>query len=319
MKIVTNSEYEIFNEYSPEGQLIKKSTFICNKTEEKTNKSIEQIIEMLKKNKNYSMLEFAWYPVFIRPVKGDYLDNILRILKRFEKEKYLNCNNLKDGVLISGSGRAWYECLKEDKNTNTLVRSIYNFLNKLNPSLFDTHDVFSSDEFYIKLLTKEEIQLCEKTLNSEPIINDNNIREKHDWFAVAFYGVSGSFISEILQHRTMSFATKSNRYVTAKDFSFLIEDGALINNSVDKQKLEECLEKIQLTYNYFLNRGHKRDVVRQLLPIGFTNDIVVAGTIECWKHLFELQTNSESHWEIRTILNDLKRELNEKYNYSFKE
>jgi thymidylate synthase ThyX len=319
MKIVTSSQYEIFDEYAFEGHLIKKSAFTCYKSEERSNKTTEQVIEMLKKNKHYAMFEFAWYPIYITPVKGDHLDGILKILKRFDKEKYLHCTHVNNGVLVSGNGRAWFECLKKDNDKNILSRSIYNFLNKINSTLFDSHDTFSSDEFFIQLLTKEEMQMKERTLNTVPVIGDESVRMKHDWFAVKFYGVSRGMTHELVRHRVMSFAQESSRYVTAKDFSFLVEDSALVRNTVDKEKLTECLKAIQETYNYFLNRGHKRDVARQLLPIGFIGDIVVAGNIEGWSHLFELRTDPKAHWEIRTVMNDLKKELNEKHNYSFKE
>jgi thymidylate synthase (FAD) len=113
----------------------------------------------------------------------------------------------------------------------------------------------------------------------------------------------------------MSFAQLSTRYVLMKDFNFIIDD-MITKNSVDFKKIEDSLTSLQETYNYLINRGYKKDEVRQLLPVGIGTEIFVAGNLESWKHLFDLRIAKDAHWEIRIVMNDLKDELVEKgYNF----
>jgi len=319
MKIVTSSEYEIFNEYSSEGEIIKKAGYTCYQTEAKINSKVKQIIELIKKNKHYELLEFAWYPLLLKPLSqgSKFFEEVNEILKEFNSQKYLNCTLSDQGVIISGNGRAWYEYLIQNLSTNILSRGIYNFLNKINPFLFNTNDTYINENLWIQLLTKEQIQLKERTLNDIPFILDEKERDKHDWLAIKFSGISYGMIGELVRFRVMSYAQMYNYYAPQIDFKFIIDDGAIKKNSIDMQKLTEALDKVQESYNYLLYRGHKRDVVRQLLPIGIAGDIMVAGTIEGWKNIFEFKIKEKAHWEIKCIMNDLKKELNENYNYNF--
>ena len=124
-------------------------------------------------------------------------------------------------------------------------------------------------------------------------------------------------INELLRFRVMSFAQQLTRYTPMSDFKCMFGEDAMIRNSVDIKKIEDSLNGIQSAYNYLIGRGYKRDVVRQILPIGTTTNILVAGNLKGWKNLLDQCTNEKAHWEIRTIMNDLKREINEEYRYEF--
>ena len=146
MEIITQSEYEVYNDFYEQGDLIKKSAHACYQSAAKSNKSTEQMVDMLKSNKHYAMLEFAWFPILITPVKEkvDFFDSMNLLLKTFSNEKFLNVTAVESGIVISGNGRAWYECLTKNKNnqTSSIHRSIYNFFSKLNSALFDTTETY---------------------------------------------------------------------------------------------------------------------------------------------------------------------------------
>lgn len=318
MQIITNSEYEIFNDFYSSGELIKEAYKVQGCTKADENKSREQIVDIIKEKENFNLLEFAWFPLLIkinRPM-SEALDITNNILHQFKAEKNIEIY-LGDGyIILSGNAKDWIDCLK-DYHSNVVSKSIYIYLSSINPNVFSRISAAVDDTISVQLINKELIQLKEKSLNHKPYLVDNVVRDKHDWFAVKFKDVSHSFINEIISFRDLSFSEFNNYLSINKNFNFSIDKTPMSKNKTDVEKLENCLKVVQETYNYLINRGHKRDIVRQILPIGMTKKILVGTTVENWKKLFKEKTKDNSHWEIKTILNDLKDELNENYNYGF--
>lgn len=319
MNIITKSEYEIHNDYFEQGQLIKEAINVFYPSFKKLNKTKEQSFDFIIKNKNLSLSEFSWHLIHIKVdgTKSQQFEIMNKIIRRFSFEKYLNLTTEND-IIISGNSKAWYDVLIKDKDENEISKMFYNLLSKSNPTLFSNAVSCTNDFISLKNLSKEQIRQNEKTLNDEPFIIEEEKRDIHDWFAVKFFNVSKSFINEILEHRSFSFCQGKDYFSSLKDCNFVIDNSPQIkDNKIDMEKIQNSLNNLQETYNYLLNRGHKRNIIRNILPIGITNDIIVAGNIKAWKNLFKIKTDENSYWEIKTILNDLKQELNENYGYKF--
>lgn len=302
MNLIKEASYKIFNEYSGGGLLLKEAAETCYR--HVSQKTVDQYVLMLKNNKHYAMLEFCWYVIEI-PSSEITMYDYNNIVNYYSSKKYLNCSIGNTGLIVSGNGRAWLEVFEEELG-ESVNESICFQLKQINPSLFD---FFCTKKIHINVLTKEEVQLNLTDFNGISKLAKKSDTEKHDWIAVKFENVSRGFTHQIVRHRVMSFAQVSTRWVPMKDFGFVI-DGSPINNPVDFKKIEDCVNHIQETYNYLLHRGHKRDIIRQILPIGTAGEIFVAGTVENWKKLFELRTASNAHWEIQIVMNDLRDELN---------
>lgn len=318
MELITNSEYEVFNDYYINGELIKKAYVVqgCNVVEE--NKSIGQIIDTIKEKEENNLCEFAWYSLQIKINKPmtEAFEITNMLLDHFKQIKDIEIY-LGDGyIILTGNANSWLNCLR-DYATNVFSKSIYLYLSTINPSIFPRVSIAVDDTISVSLVNKHLIQNKDKTLNDNPLIFDGTSRKKHDWFSVLFKDVSHSFINEIISFRDLSFVEFNNYLTVNKNFKFSIDTTPMSKNKTDIDKIENCLKVVQETYNYLINRGRKRDVVRQLLPIGMTKQILVGMTIENWEKLFKEKTKDKSHWEVKTILNDLKDELNENYKYEF--
>ncbi len=59
------AKIEIFDGYGQDGSIIFKAATTCYRSEEKTQRTADDFIKMLKANKHMSMLEFSWFPVLI--------------------------------------------------------------------------------------------------------------------------------------------------------------------------------------------------------------------------------------------------------------
>lgn len=303
MKYIKESSYKLHNDFCMNGYLIKEASELTY--QHTSNKTIDDFVKMLLKNKHYAMLEFSWYVVEI-PLPSNNFNLASEMMHYYNSKKYLNCSVERGGLVVSGNGRAWYEILKEEKTRYENLSIIFQ-LKKINPSLFN-FNFTAIEHVKINILAKEEIQNNNEIVTKALKVKTKEDRNKHDWIAVTFDNVSRGFTHEIVRHRTLSFAQTSTRRIPMKDFSIVI-DGLMMNNSVDYKKIDDCMKNVQETYNYLLHRGYKKDEIRQILPIGVAGQIIVAGNIQSWKNMFELRTAKDAHWEIRLVMNDLRENL----------
>lgn len=124
---------------------------------------------------------------------------------------------------------------------------------------------------------------------------------------------------ELVRHRTMSFAQASTRYIDNRNFDCIMPDVDTLYPDMPDEQKEKMLRifagvknNLNLDYNYLLDHGIKKQDARQILPIGIANEICVAGTIKNWKHVFELRCSPAAHWEIREVMEELKKEFEER-------
>jgi thymidylate synthase ThyX len=301
MKYIEKPRFEIFEGYGISNELIKKASTTCYRSEQTSTKSAYDFVQMLKNNNHYACLEFCWYVIHIVP-KASSESEIKDLFYHFNGFKYLNASIESNTIIVSGNARAWYEYVQQElqsQNDVKVVNSITHLFQDLNPVLFD-FNVNQSEDYVCRLIPENQVWSFQE-----------KDRNKHDWICAKFFDVSRSLSHELVRHRVFSFAMESSRYVANKDFRMIIDNEA-IQSSTDKQKIDDCMKMVQETYNYLLNRGLKRDCIRNILPIGLGCDIVVAGNFNAWQHYFDLRTNSKAHREIRELSIELKDQLNKK-------
>ena len=294
-----SGKYEILDGYGHDGNILFKAATTCYRSEETTNKTPDDFIKMLKNMKHLSMIEFMWVTIVLR----DYnrvLDNVL-----FSREKFLTSNVMADhNTVVSGNARAWLDFMenyktflevfkgKEKNLYEVAYNTIAELLHAVNPTMFGND--------FKRLKTPLEASLVQ-SIEQE----DKDLYTQHHWVAVKFTNVSRALIDEFVRHRMMSYAVSSTRYIDNSNFRYVkpvMEDvGAF-------RILHETMGIIQANYKKLLEMDVKKDHARQILPLGIAQDMVVAGTIENWKHVFEVRSRSNVHWEIREILRKLKQE-----------
>jgi thymidylate synthase ThyX len=288
----------ILDGYGHDGNIIFKAGTTCYKSEDKTKKTSDDFIKMFKKAKHLSMLEFMWVTVVVRDFNHIIEDKV------FSREKFLIANRLIDhNTVISGNARAWldfvnrfkmyFEDLNDKKREKNLYWIAYNtigeLLNAANPTMFDSN--------FEKLKKPLEASLV---LSIDE--NDIALYEKHHWVAIKFERVSRALIDEFIRHRQMSYAVSSTRYIDNSNFKYILPD---VEEDTFKI-LDDTFELIKDKYKVLLEKGVKKDIARQLLPLGISQEIVVAGTIENWNKIFEVRCQPNAHQEIRDLLSSVR-------------
>ena len=296
-----DNKYEILDSYGHSGDIIFKAGTTCYRSEGKTTKSPEDFIKMFKKLKHMSMIEFMWVTIIIKD------PNYLVWSGIFSKEKFLISNRLQDGnVVVSGNARAWLEFMPKfsqhflftnDKlKKKDLLWITYNtvaeLLHAANPVMFDFE--------YDKVDKPIESSLVQ-SIDQE----DGSLYSKHHWVAIKFQNISRGMIDEFVRHRLMSYAVSSTRYIDNSNYGFIAPPEKDLEHMIIMSEANEYLKEC---YGRLLKMGAKKDYARQLLPLGIAQEMIVAGTIENWQHIFDLRCKSSAHWEINNVLNKLQKE-----------
>lgn len=299
LPFVLSGEYEILDGYGHDGSILFKAATTCYRSEDTTKKTPEEFIKMLKNLKHLSMTEFMWVTIVLRDY-NHVLDNVL-----FSREKFLISNVMSDhNTVVSGNARTWLDFManyevflkvfkgKEKKLYEVAYNTIAELLHAANPVMFD--------QDFVRLKTPLESSLVQ-SIEQE----DADLYTQHHWVAVKFKNVSRAMIDEFVRHRAMSYAVSSTRYIDNSKFQYV---EPLMDDIAASNLIKETMGIIQKNYKELLNMGVKKDCARQILPLGITQEMVVAGTIKDWKHVFEVRSRSNVHWEIRRILRKLKQE-----------
>ncbi len=151
---------------------------------------------------------------------------------------------------------------------------------------------------------------------------------EHSILTVQFNNLSRGFTHELVRHRLASFSQESTRYVDyapnenevnldkfkikivippkkKPSEKFTLENGKVIT-------LKEMLDNIEMFYRGLRKAGWRTEEARQLLPIGIKAQIVVSANLREWRHIFHMRTSKRAHWEIRSVMVALLKELQEK-------
>jgi len=293
-----SSKFKILDGYGHDGSIIFKAGTTCYRSEDKTKKTPEDFIRMFKKLKHMSMTEFMWVSLVIRDFNY-LLENAI-----FSKEKFLISNRLSDqNTVVSGNARAWLDFMerfkehfkhignkKREQHIHWIMyNTIGEVLNAVNPVMFDLE--------FEKLKKPLEISYVESIDQ-----DDTELYNIHNWVAIKFENVSRGLIDQFVRHRLMSYAVSSTRYIDNRDFKFVLGD----LNQEEFSVFIDTVEKIKAGYTQLLELGVNKDIARQLLPLGISQEMVVAGTIENWRKIFEIRLadkdNNQVHWEIKNVL-----------------
>lgn len=148
---------------------------------------------------------------------------------------------------------------------------------------------------------------------------------EHSLLTVEFKNLSRGFTHELVRHRLASFSQESTRYVDYAPKSDDVDLDKFHMNIVlppkkdpkeiikleDNEEIEvkEILNNIEKYYRGLRKSGWKPEEARQILPIGICAQIVVSANLRQWRHIFSMRTTSHAHWEIRSIMVKLLKEL----------
>ena len=122
---------------------------------------------------------------------------------------------------------------------------------------------------------------------------------------------------QILRHRSFSFQEFSQRYAVATDLGQLHvpklrrQDLDNRQNSIDDipevdqdriiTQVERHYRDAEDLYQYMLDQGVAKECAREVLPMGTTTRLYMAGTIRSWLHYVDLRARDGTQREHMTI------------------
>ena len=111
--IIEKGYFKILDGFGYKGEHIFTAATTCYKSENKTEKTADDFISLMKKNKHLSILEFIWIVFDITySSRSDLTDDLLL----FYKEKYIDVTTNYNKIQVSGNGRAWLEFVEKNPN-----------------------------------------------------------------------------------------------------------------------------------------------------------------------------------------------------------
>lgn len=133
---------------------------------------------------------------------------------------------------------------------------------------------------------------------------------EHSLLTVRFRQCSRAFTHELVRHRISAFSQESTRFVDYKKHD---EHECVVPTITEKIGKSEHCDAISLVFrdaaNYAIraylmlrNLGSPAQDARQVLPIGFTSEIVMSANFREWRHVFSLRCDAPAHWEIRKVM-----------------
>jgi len=145
---------------------------------------------------------------------------------------------------------------------------------------------------------------------------------EHSCMTVEFNDLSRGFTHELVRHRLASFTQESTRYVDENTFKIVIPpnknpdeklvDLTLPDGNVQKVSFKEWAELNEQMYRGLRLSGWMPQDARQILPTGIKSQIVVTANLREWRHIFKMRCAIDAHWEIRKVMVDLLKEVQQK-------
>ena len=130
---------------------------------------------------------------------------------------------------------------------------------------------------------------------------------EHASFTFGIEGVSRALTHQLVRHRIASYSQQSQRYVNAKDFSYVIPPKVKNDKDLTK-KFEEFMDSASELYGEFAEKVPKEDA-RFLLPNAAESKIIVTMNARSLFNFFERRTCTRAQWEIRILASKMLEEV----------
>ena len=138
---------------------------------------------------------------------------------------------------------------------------------------------------------------------------------EHASYTFSLEGVSRAMTHQLVRHRIASFSQQSQRYVPLKEPSYVMPPSIESDEQL-KQEFEELMETIWSSYRKLANQVPVEDA-RYVLPNACTTNITVTmNARELW-HFFTLRCCRRAQWEIRSVADEMLRQVNEVSSHIF--
>lgn len=304
-------------------QLIKTAGTTCYQSRESSKKTPDEFVQMVWKNKHFSVLEHSW--AFFR-VESDMIGELERryialifshifSLMGFElfKSNNLFCiTKFIDGLNISGNARMFNEAYK--KSSSDVLGLLLSILNEQNPILYPAPEEGFKKAKGLKIIQNPKLSGKEELI--------------HRAMTVEFNNCSRGFTHEDVRSRNgdekiTSYSQESTRYVDyAKgeldleefqmNFILPYREDILSDKLFRGCQLQKITNQIEDVYRELRKAGLKPEEARQWLPIGIKSQVVQTYNLNEWRHWFKIRTQKAAHPEIRFVATNLLKEAQQR-------
>lgn len=129
---------------------------------------------------------------------------------------------------------------------------------------------------------------------------------EHASFSFALTGVSRALLAQITRHRIASFSVRSQRYVSMKDFNYLIPPSieALGEAAIEKYKSQMAtMSSWYEEWQEALGNGGEKsnEDARFVLPNACETNMIITMNARSLLNFFDLRCCFRAQWEIRDI------------------
>lgn len=130
---------------------------------------------------------------------------------------------------------------------------------------------------------------------------------EHVSFTFAIEGVSRVLTHQLVRHRIASYSQQSQRYVSERDFEYILPRSVAANPEAQK-KFEFLMDNIRNTYNELVDMGVHREDARYCLANATETKIVITMNARTLLHFFQVRCCMRAQWEIRNMAEAMLKE-----------
>ena len=117
--------------------------------------------------------------------------------------------------------------------------------------------------------------------------------------------VSRALTHQLVRHRIASYSQQSQRYVSEKQFDFVIPPSIVEMGSSFIEDYKNDMKIIQGMYNKWKDRGLKSEDARYVLPNACHTEIVMSCNFREWRSVLVLRRERHAQWEIRKMADEI--------------
>lgn len=119
-------------------------------------------------------------------------------------------------------------------------------------------------------------------------------------------GCSRAMTHQLVRHRLMAVSQKSQRYVSEKNFDYVVPPLIPAEYVEDFRK---DMEIIRAMYGKWKQRGLRNEDARFVLPNACTTEIMISANFREFRHIFRMRCTPQAQWEIRDACLIMLKEL----------
>jgi len=129
---------------------------------------------------------------------------------------------------------------------------------------------------------------------------------EHAYATFKITGCSRAMTHQLVRHRLMAVSQKSQRYVSEKNFEYVIPP-SIKNNDIEE--FQQDMKGIQELYRKWKTKGLRNEDARFILPNACTTEIIISANFREFRHIFQVRCNRHAQWEIRDACLLMLKEL----------